>query len=256
VRRYRDGREALLKLSEGTGTAGIGGDSVLTLRELKDEDVRSYRDPNLIKPLGSGRVGTNEDTTNGEAIIHSTLSPASSSDTNLLDTAARGARDGTGETYKTLSWIWTTGHTLRIDDQTDADDRVLRAEWCKSRARKTRATEEVLKVQEEMRRTLNYLEWRSAWWVAKAEERSQGIRGDLSEALRAYALEQSSLQLALHASFKATWGKPLTESLVVLPFTPLDEDDGADEDSEDEGEGEESEIEEEFEDEDDSSSPS
>lgn len=255
VRRYRDGRDAYLELSRGNT---VGADSGVSLRELKDEDVRSYRDPTLAKLPGSGRVGTNEDTINGEAVVQSVppLPPVTSNATTFLDAGQRGARDGTGETYKSLSWIWTTGRTLQINDETDSDDRVLRAEWCKSRARGNRATEEVFKVQEEMRRTLKYLEWKAAWWITKVDERTEGIKGDLSEALRAYALEQSSLQLALHASFKTIWGKPLIESLEELPFVPRDEDDGADEDSEGEGEGEESEIEEEFEDDDETSSSS
>lgn len=249
VRRYREGREALVKLSGDGAGVETEGASLPSLQELKDEDVRSYRDPDLVKPLGSGRVGNNKDTLNGEAIILSVALPTPSlSESDILYTAARSTRDGTGETYKTLSWIWTTGSTLRIDDDTDADDRVLRAEWCKSRARTKRAAEEVLKVQEEMRRTLKYLEWRATWWTEKASERTEEIGTDMQEALRAYALEQSALQLALRASFKNLWGRPLTESLEVLPFVPVDDDDGADEDSEDEGEGEESEVNEEFED--------
>ena len=43
----------------------------------------------------------------------------------------RMRRDGTGETCRTLSWIWTTAHIGNADD---AQDDILCAEWAKSQA--------------------------------------------------------------------------------------------------------------------------
>lgn len=75
-----------------------------------------------------------------------------------LRSEMRSARDGTGETRKTLSWIWLMEG---VDGSTADSDEVLRSEWSKSRARAKRATEEVHLLREEMCRALKFLEWRS-----------------------------------------------------------------------------------------------
>jgi len=154
VRRYRASRKAKMEL-DGPG------DWETALQELSDDDVRSYRDPSKVKSR-NGRIGTNKDTVNGEAIIE--VQSRLQDDGEEVDLyTTRTVRKGTGETRKNLLWIWTTTKTLNIDDRTDDDDQVLRAEWCKSRAQSNRSIEEVHKVQEEMRRTLKYLGWKSQW---------------------------------------------------------------------------------------------
>ncbi|RDX44815.1 hypothetical protein OH76DRAFT_1328515, partial [Lentinus brumalis] len=71
------------------------------------------------------------------------------------------------EGRRQISWIWQAGS----EDGTVSDAAVqsnlqesLRVEWCKARARAQRWTEECELLQEEMRRVLQYHEWRADWW--------------------------------------------------------------------------------------------
>jgi hypothetical protein len=62
--------------------------------------------------------------------------------------------------------------------------------------------EEVMILEEEMRRTLRYLEWQAAWW----EERQAGrLRASpqVQDGVRAYALRQAALHRHLAAHFKS-----------------------------------------------------
>jgi hypothetical protein len=233
VRRYRDGREAKLTL-EGPGDWEDG------LRVLMDADVVSYKDPNRLKPR-VGRVGTNEDEVNGEAVILPRGEERRVEEGNLLFNDVRGVRDGTGEKRKLLSWIWTAARNINVDDYTEDDDQILRSEWCKSRARSNRGVEEVNKVKQEMKRTLRYLQWRAEWWTARVDLRPDAPL-DLQEGLRAYARKQELLQENLRTSFQKLWGAPLVETLAVPLFQSTLDEDGDDEDDEDD-DGEESEVE-------------
>ena len=60
-----------------------------------------------------------------------------------------------------MSWIWLVLRTVNSDDKEFNDS--MRVEWAKSRARMMRWKEELLIVQEEMRRVLVYLRWRAEW---------------------------------------------------------------------------------------------
>ncbi|KAK0503750.1 hypothetical protein EDD18DRAFT_1029715, partial [Armillaria luteobubalina] len=71
---------------------------------------------------------------------------------------------GMGQTWHTLSWIWITTRINLEDGANEHNNEVLHSEWCRSRARVHQAHEEVLLLQEEMHRTLKFLEWRGEWW--------------------------------------------------------------------------------------------
>jgi hypothetical protein len=111
----------------------------------------------------------------------------------------RDRRDGTGETHRTLSWIWTTKSRTPKDD--DEIDEVLRSEWAKSRARANRCKEEVLLLKEEMRRVLVFLEWKHDWWLQWQSLR-EGLPLELGEGLRAFSLGQADLQKGLASHFQ------------------------------------------------------
>jgi len=129
----------------------------------------------------------------------------------------RHRRDGTGETRRTLSWIWLA--TSSTDDSDSAGDQILRVEWAKSRAHAARAKEEVLLLREEMRRVLEFLEWKATWWTAQENRRSKSGSKDLLEGLSAYAKVQSDLQLTLAAHFRTIWQQPLHDA-EPLPAQP------------------------------------
>ena len=117
----------------------------------------------------------------------------------------RTRRDGTGETRRTISWIWLNARKAQDDDE---KDEILRAEWAKSRARAARAEEEVSLLKEEMNRVLKYLAWKARWWRERATLR-RGLSSDMEEGVRSYALSQGAVQDALATHFCRVWDAPL-----------------------------------------------
>ncbi|KAK0484271.1 hypothetical protein EDD18DRAFT_1311853 [Armillaria luteobubalina] len=148
--KYRMAREAKLQLSGP-------GDWERTLCRLEDNDIRSYQDPDRLRKR-SGRQGTNEDSWD----LGSTPEPVEHGIDLYQDACKK--QDGTGQTWRTLSWIWITMRINLEDGADEHNDEVLHSEWYCSRARAHRAHEEVLLLREEMRRTLKFLEWRGEWW--------------------------------------------------------------------------------------------
>ncbi|PPQ77567.1 hypothetical protein CVT26_006159 [Gymnopilus dilepis] len=199
VEKYRAARAAKLNL---TGP----GEWEKELRVLYDADVRGYQDPNQLQK-SQGRQGTLEDAqVEDDVVMQAPSNPGQTDDFTLL-VEERARRDGTGETRRTLSWIWITGQVT--DDPNNANDDILRAEWAKSRARAARAREEVLLLREEMRRTLVFLAWKSDWWMKQAARRA--VDGALAEALDAYCHSQSALYSALAVRFRELWQNPLND---------------------------------------------
>ena len=81
-----------------------------------------------------------------------------------------------------------------------------RVEWCKSRARAHRFTEEVLLLTEEMLRVLRYLKWKEEDWKAKGDQSMRGPMSDTeTEGYRAYAERQASIFHSLANHFMGLW---------------------------------------------------
>jgi len=220
--RYRIAREARLAL-EGEGAW------CLVYRELRNEDVRSYQDPSRSRP-SQGRRGTEEDDT-----MEGGGYEDEGHDEIDLFPEERDGRAGTGETRRLLSWIWTTPG-LSGQDSTESGDDILRAEWCRSRARVNRATEEVKRLHEEMRRTLVFLNHQATLWDRRKTDRV--VDGaSLQEGLAGYAAKQSSLQTFLSDDFTQRWKEPLgvySES-VDNSNNSNDDDDNDNEEDDDDG---------------------
>lgn len=83
----------------------------------------------------------------------------------------------------------------------------LRIEWCKSRARAMRFTEEVQLLQEEMMRVLRFFRWQESWWRSNGPliESKKDISNMRAEGLHAYAERQAALRYALHSHFQYLW---------------------------------------------------
>ncbi|KAF8121845.1 hypothetical protein K438DRAFT_1653350 [Mycena galopus ATCC 62051] len=93
-----------------------------------------------------------------------------------------------GEGRRTLSWIW---YTAKGDGEPTEQELVeaLRVEWCKAYVRMRRWYEDVVLVEEEMRRTVEYGNWAAREWVARAGKRVGTVSEELQEGLSAYAWE-------------------------------------------------------------------
>lgn len=77
-------------------------------------------------------------------------------------------------------------------------------EWSKSYARSQRWREEVELLKEEMRRTLEFLKWKSSAWAAMSSTSSSSSSA-LREGLRAYALRQADVFTSLRGHFLSLW---------------------------------------------------
>lgn len=116
--------------------------------------------------------------------------------------------DSTNSRYEP-SWIWLTP---RADNSSDADtgmgedefNESMRVEWAKTRARKARWTEELLILQEEMRRVIRYQEWKAAWWRERAALRNEGDAVILS-GVAGYANKQAAICKRLAEKCALRW---------------------------------------------------
>ncbi|KAG2104983.1 hypothetical protein BD769DRAFT_1612896 [Suillus cothurnatus] len=132
----------------------------------------------------------------------------------------RGMSDGyigQSEGNRTLSWIWkargvTTGDREGETVLTD----VLRVEWCKSRARAHRWTEEVELLREEMRRVCAFFDWHAAWWRDQAGRRI-GLDVAKLEGLEAYARRQAALRIMMRDSCVRKWSAVPASLPQVVP---------------------------------------
>jgi hypothetical protein len=64
--------------------------------------------------------------------------------------------------------------------------------------------EEVVLLDEEMRRVLMFCEWKNGWWKDQVSKRDN-LSSELAEGLHAYAREQAAMELSLADSFTAKW---------------------------------------------------
>lgn len=79
----------------------------------------------------------------------------------------------------------------------------LRVEWCKARARAHRYREDLELVDEEMRRAIEFTKWRAEWWLKQTER--ENVSGELVDGLRAYAKEQSAIEVERAQVWEAEW---------------------------------------------------
>ncbi|KAH7919505.1 hypothetical protein BV22DRAFT_1108049 [Leucogyrophana mollusca] len=139
----------------------------------------------------------------GKVGWEATFQTLAANDMRSIQDLLAGETEGT----RTLSWIWKTAGILSKPDSDEGLQDAMRVEWCKSRARAARWSEEVELLTEERRRILAFLGWHAGWWDNQAERRTfeQGV--DI-EAFVAYARRQSSLRRLLAQQFATLWREP------------------------------------------------
>ncbi|KAJ7698223.1 hypothetical protein B0H14DRAFT_2417944, partial [Mycena olivaceomarginata] len=174
------------------------------------------------------------------------------------DVRARLDREGaegadTPAEPKTMSWIWLSeGTTGTAEDVSIA----LRIEWAKTRAKAMRYAEEVDLLEEEMRRVLQFMDWRADWWMSLVGLRA-GVQDEaLREGHEAYAVRQAGYMKGIRDRFAAQWKDTAkfiaharemyaeTKADELAPEGGADEEDENNEDEDDEDDEEEEEPEE------------
>ncbi|KAJ7874256.1 hypothetical protein B0H13DRAFT_2348668 [Mycena leptocephala] len=120
----------------------------------------------------------------------------------------------TGEGRRQLSWLWYTATTSADAAKDGSLHPDIRVEWMKARARADRWREEIMLVDEEMRRVLDFCTWKANWWMERVNGR-EGVSEPLAEGLRAYALEQATRERAWATSWGAMWSPEVLVPLLV-----------------------------------------
>ena len=121
---------------------------------------------------------------------------------------------GVGDGRYTTSWIWrgSAGVQGATDPPEEEVNETVRHEWTTCRARADRWREESDLLQEEMRRIITFLEWKSTWWAGKVGSRLGSITTDIQHGVDSYARRQSSI----YHELAVTLGKQWIPCLVAL----------------------------------------
>ncbi|KAG6807687.1 hypothetical protein H0H92_006699, partial [Tricholoma furcatifolium] len=111
----------------------------------------------------------------------------------------------TSEGRRKISWIWMALGVIGENNDSDDLRDALRVEWCKSRARAMRFTEEVDLLTEEMERVVRYFTYQQQSWLDKRELEGGDVPPIRREGVKAYASRQAALCEALRLNFCQLW---------------------------------------------------
>ncbi|KAF9791850.1 hypothetical protein BJ322DRAFT_998331 [Thelephora terrestris] len=114
---------------------------------------------------------------------------------------------GLGDGRYTMSWIWrsSAGGQEGANPSEQEVNETVRHEWMTCRARADRWREESDLLQEEMRRVVAFLEWKSMWWGGKVGSRFGSVTADLQHGINGYARKQASTHHELAVSLAKQW---------------------------------------------------
>jgi hypothetical protein len=117
-----------------------------------------------------------------------------------------------------ISWIWLVPKSkseVNTNRSEEVFDEGLRVEWSKSQARKMRWEEEVHIIQEEMRRTIVYYEWKQQWWL-KQNPWPTTSEDTIQHGILAYSQKQAHYCKCMAESFAMAW-LPFLRSEGITP---------------------------------------
>ena len=133
----------------------------------------------------------------------------------------RDANDATTSSRYEPSWIWLVQRDVDTEAGMSEEElnESMRAEWAKTRARMSRWNEELLLVQEEMRRVLAYHKWKASWWHMRSALRT----GDASilSGISGYANKQAAISEHMGNQCASYW-LPRLQSKGVTPSWAAD----------------------------------
>ncbi|KAF4586545.1 hypothetical protein EYR38_010824 [Pleurotus pulmonarius] len=209
---YNIAREALLSLRGR-------GDWESTLRPLLPEDIRGINERTLNAEEQEEYRRTRALAGMSPEAIQSELNGlGATSGQENIPTVAFGRSLALGEGRRTLSWIW---YTVTDEELSGAGEvhACLRFEWVKARARAERWREEVLLLEEEMRRAIAYCQWKASYW-ANAETSRENVTTQedfvLREGVRAYARRQAEYERRRALQWEDKWRAIRERAALVL----------------------------------------
>ena len=117
---------------------------------------------------------------------------------------------GPGDGRYVPSWIWTSPSAMVLPSEGSAAERreldeTARHEWMTCRARADRWMEEEDLLQEEMRRVIVYLDWKSRTWSEKIGIRAGSCTPDVQHGVDAYARKQANIHREVAMSCARQW---------------------------------------------------
>ena len=121
------------------------------------------------------------------------------------------------------SWIWLVPHVAELQHNTEPAmneqefNNSMHVEWAKARARMNRWKEEVLLIQEEMRRVLAYHEWKNMWWQEQSSLRKVGD-ATIQSGLAGYAKKQAAISQRMAEQCAVYWLPRLKDKGIVPPW--------------------------------------
>src|ERR1700685_1714007 len=80
----------------------------------------------------------------------------------------------------------------------------MRVEWGKSKARAERWREETVLLSEEMRRVIQYFDWKAKWWIGQSSRRPNATI-EVCGGIAAYSAKQAALCRRFAKSFAGQW---------------------------------------------------
>ncbi|KAJ7667892.1 hypothetical protein DFH06DRAFT_983104 [Mycena polygramma] len=184
--RYRYARHALLKLRGH-------GDWEKKWRVLAEDDIRALNERSL----------TEEEQAERERLRDAGEVPDEGGIAALGDVVS-------GETHRTLSWIWYAASDKEGDDEKLHE--ALRVEWAKAYSRSNRWREELVMLEAEMSRTIRGGRTAEQVWIARSSARtlalgkSTAMSPEVAEGVRAYALEQADRERRVCERLEKEWG--------------------------------------------------
>jgi hypothetical protein len=213
---YRRSRDALVNLRDH-------GSWEDTLRVLEASDIRALNEREMtvrekedIRRVQDKAGVTGEDDANMERVVATVAA--------------------LGEGLRKPSWIWFSGNL-----QEGADDPITRAgvflfstiilvwlanetvalgvEWAKAKARADRWEEDVILLDEEMRRVLEFCSWKARWWKERVSLR-ENLPGPYAEGLCAYAAEQADMEQRIRTAWTTKWAdaRQLAQPILSTPM--------------------------------------
>ena len=204
ARRVRHGLILFHKVQlagEGQRTQTKARSAMQTLQDRIDKSVRRYRlARNALLRLDPGHDWQN---------IYLPLTEADNRGPGK-ELEEIGASDG----QYSQSWIWRSSTTVVSQDEVNED---MRLEWAQCMARAARWEEEVILLQEEMRRVVQFLEWKSRDWFSRVDARADTVAPAVRAGISAYAKKQGYIFLNLAIRFSQRWHSTLAS--LSLPRT-------------------------------------
>ncbi|KAF7972344.1 hypothetical protein HWV62_18114 [Athelia sp. TMB] len=196
--KYKRARASLHSISQLSDDAGLPDEA---LQELNHDDVRAFAD-----------------------------------DTDKKAEAQKSKKERLlGEGKRKMSWIWKV-YGVGADTANEGLQEALRIEWCRSRGRAMRWSEEVLLIREEMCRVQAFFCWHAQWWDQQ-RSRIPDLLAEDAEGIMAYAARQAHIRHALADSFNVLWRKgwrDILKDIADARAKARKERDGADSEPEDE----------------------